>query len=233
MQGLIFWLPSWTISRKFLLVDGETWVKFQLLNTRYVCVVHAVQWGLWTTSIWEAQPNDGVSCEGTMDSNFAIILLFFSVLLTAPIPFTDLHSTHLYIYTYTLWLFNIAMENGPFIDDFPIKPPICKGFSMAMLNNQMVYPLKNESQKPWALRQILEQALGGILNCAPRLKEAYHDLPAAAWSVSRDFPMIFPMILGHLPFSKREIYIDGIIHCWVVMEDSTENHSVRIWVISK
>jgi hypothetical protein len=39
------------------------------------------------------------------------------------------------------------MENGPFIDDFPIKPPICKGFSMAMLNNQMVYPLKNESQK--------------------------------------------------------------------------------------
>jgi hypothetical protein len=21
----------------------------------------------------------------------------------------------------TLWLFNIAMENGPFIDDFPIK----------------------------------------------------------------------------------------------------------------
>ena len=31
------------------------------------------------------------------------------------------------------------MENGPFIDDFPIKPPIYKGFSMAMLNNQMVY----------------------------------------------------------------------------------------------
>ena len=40
---------------------------------------------------------------------------------------------------YTLWLFNIAMENGPFIDDFPIKTSICKGFSMAMLNNQMVY----------------------------------------------------------------------------------------------
>jgi hypothetical protein len=31
------------------------------------------------------------------------------------------------------------MENGPFIDDFPIKTPIYKGFSMAMLNNQMVY----------------------------------------------------------------------------------------------
>jgi hypothetical protein len=33
----------------------------------------------------------------------------------------------------TLWLFNIAMENCPFIDDFPIKTSIYKGFSMAML----------------------------------------------------------------------------------------------------
>ena len=30
------------------------------------------------------------------------------------------------------------MENGPFIDDFPIKTTIHRGFSMAMLNNQMV-----------------------------------------------------------------------------------------------
>ena len=38
----------------------------------------------------------------------------------------------------TLWLFNIAMENGPFTDDFPIKASIYKGFSIAMLNNQRV-----------------------------------------------------------------------------------------------
>ena len=31
------------------------------------------------------------------------------------------------------------MENSPCIDDFPIKTSIYKGFSMAMLNNQMVY----------------------------------------------------------------------------------------------
>jgi len=31
------------------------------------------------------------------------------------------------------------MENGPFIDEFPIKTSIYQGFSMAMLNNQMVY----------------------------------------------------------------------------------------------
>jgi hypothetical protein len=38
----------------------------------------------------------------------------------------------------TLWLFIIAMENGPFIDDFPIKTSIYEGFSMAMLNNQYI-----------------------------------------------------------------------------------------------
>ena len=42
---------------------------------------------------------------------------------------------------YISWLFNIAMENGPFIDDFPMKTSIYSGFSMAMLNNQMVYQL--------------------------------------------------------------------------------------------
>ena len=40
---------------------------------------------------------------------------------------------------HALWLFNTAMENGPFIDDFPIETSIYKGFSMAMLNNQMVF----------------------------------------------------------------------------------------------
>jgi hypothetical protein len=38
----------------------------------------------------------------------------------------------------TLWLFNIAVVNSPFIDEFPIKTSIYKGFSMAMLNNPMV-----------------------------------------------------------------------------------------------
>ena len=37
-----------------------------------------------------------------------------------------------------IWLLNIAMENAPFIDNFPIKTSIYSGFSMAMSNNQMV-----------------------------------------------------------------------------------------------
>ena len=38
----------------------------------------------------------------------------------------------------TIWLFNIAMDNCPFIDDFPIETSVYRGFSMAMLNNQRV-----------------------------------------------------------------------------------------------
>ena len=53
-------------------------------------------------------------------------------------PDGTVSTNQIYIYIYTLWLFNIAMENGPFIDDFPIKALIYKGFSMAMLNDQMV-----------------------------------------------------------------------------------------------
>jgi len=41
----------------------------------------------------------------------------------------------------TLWLFNIAMESGPFTDDFPCKTSIYNGFSMAMLNNPRVYTM--------------------------------------------------------------------------------------------
>ena len=41
----------------------------------------------------------------------------------------------------TLWLFNIAMGHGPFIDGLPIKH--C-GFSIAMLNNQMVEGVINQ-----------------------------------------------------------------------------------------
>ena len=45
---------------------------------------------------------------------------------------------------YPLVMTNIAMENGTFIDVFPIKTSIYTGFSMAMSNNQRV---------PWTLWQ--------------------------------------------------------------------------------
>ena len=38
---------------------------------------------------------------------------------------------------FSLWFFHIAVENGSFIGDFPIKTSIYSGFSMA-LNCQML-----------------------------------------------------------------------------------------------
>ena len=54
-------------------------------------------------------------------------------------------NSHNILIILTLWLFNIAMEHGPFIDDFPIKTSIYKGFSMAMLVITRGYPNPNES----------------------------------------------------------------------------------------
>ena len=39
----------------------------------------------------------------------------WEILRTYPI------NMNIYIYIHTLWLFNIAMENGPFIDGLPVK----------------------------------------------------------------------------------------------------------------
>ena len=41
--------------------------------------------------------------------------------------------SNIIIILYTLWLFNIAMENDSSIDVFPIKTNIYSGFPMAML----------------------------------------------------------------------------------------------------
>ena len=80
-----------------------------------------------------------------------------------------LDSNRLYIYIYTLWLINIAMENGPFIVDFPIKTSIYKGFSMAMLNNQMAYFLNClQSLYPTNMLINLETPVAAtVLLCAP------------------------------------------------------------------
>jgi hypothetical protein len=63
-----------------------------------------------------------------------------NVVLFSTVPELDKENNYweAHFFVCTLWLFNIAMENGPFIDDVPINTSIYKGFSMAMLNNQMV-----------------------------------------------------------------------------------------------
>ena len=66
------------------------------------------------------------------DSSAFENVVLTTMMVKAPKSMMDVNSLT------TLWLFNIAMENCPFIDDFPINTSIYEGFSMAMLNNQMV-----------------------------------------------------------------------------------------------
>ena len=48
--------------------------------------------------------------------------------------FTKIYQT-IYIHV-PLWLFSIALENGPLTDDFPVPCSIYNGFSIAISNNQ-------------------------------------------------------------------------------------------------
>ena len=59
---------------------------------------------------------------------------------------------HIFDERYPLVMTNIAMENDLFIDDFPIETTIYRGFSMAMLNNQMIIgsdPMDPRSPPTW------------------------------------------------------------------------------------
>ena len=51
---------------------------------------------------------------------------------------------NIYIYVYTLWLFNIAMEHGPFIDGLPFLKIV--DLSMAMLVITRWYNGKSDSK---------------------------------------------------------------------------------------
>ena len=51
---------------------------------------------------------------------------------------------YIYIYVYTLWLFNIAMEHGPFIDGLPFLKIV--DLSMAMLVITRWYNGKSDSK---------------------------------------------------------------------------------------
>ena len=81
--------------------------------------------------------------------------------------FCALHGFHFVLAVkLTLWLFNIAMENEPFIDYFPIKTTSYRGFSVDMLNNQMVTKSTGDISKKF----IKIMALGQV---APKLKVSW------------------------------------------------------------
>ena len=76
------------------------------------------------------------------------------------------------------------MENGPFIDDFPINTSIYTGFSMAMLNNQMVYQNISESFMNFMNSSIPCIGMGQPTWCGSSVNLAA--ALAVCWSILRD-----------------------------------------------
>ena len=72
------------------------------------------------------------------------------------------------IYIYTLWLFNIAMENGPFIDGLPIKngdfPWLCAYLSSTELTELSIQVTQNDSQATTIGSQLLERGPSMCVN---------------------------------------------------------------------
>ena len=77
------------------------------------------------------------------------------------------------------------MENGPFIYDFPINTSICKGFSMAMLNNQMVINFGYR-----------------LTHCFIASLRSYQTMKNGMWSRGSQFDGISELPLGHMVSSK-------------------------------
>ena len=99
-----------------------------LLGTR--CVSVCARWPCSGTGSWTIADLDIWECYFPPQNR---AFLCCECIIGLRLQLDDVEKTYV-----TLWLFNIAMENVPFIDVFPIKTSIYKGFSMAMLNNQMV-----------------------------------------------------------------------------------------------
>ena len=118
----------------------------------------------------------------------------------------------------TLWLFNIAMENGPFIDDFPIKTSIYEGFSIAMLNNKRVifwkwscgrWKSKPPASQTWHLRAHLDRDPRHALNgCSNRWARIHRTL----WCTQSTFYLCYALSADSLVQWSNFIEIDRDVH---------------------
>ena len=86
------------------------------------------------------------------------------------------------------------MENDPFIDDFPIKTFIFTGFSMAMLNNQMVICINREI------------SIHGDESMKMDLGKFHHDLTAFFRN-----PYMMVNVRGIIPLYGRTIQVSELI----------------------
>ena len=84
------------------------------------------------------------------------------------LPRTEIKTSTGFHSNITIWLFNIAMENDPFVDYFPINTSIYSGFSMAMLNDQRV----QENSRPSHPTERLPPEAGFDVEARPHLSSS-------------------------------------------------------------
>ena len=113
------------------------------------------------------------------------------------------------------------MENGPFIDDFPIKTSIYKGFSMAMLNNQIVYvyiyiPQTSRNQSYWNYLHQLSVAIerGHLADMFIHV-QPFSRSPLGIVAVSPCLVTVLtaPVEILHVLPSGNQTWLDGMFHC--------------------
>ena len=111
--------------------------------------------------------------------------------------------------------FNIAMEHGPFIDDFPIKASIYKGFSTAMSNNQRVgwwtESWEKKRQKGLLMKWILKKRV--TANWVESMKLLLESLPRLSTETRCLWKLCFPCVCK-LPqsSSKASTWASQLLH---------------------
>ena len=87
------------------------------------------------------------------------------------------------------------MENGPFIDDFPLKTSIYKGygpFSMAMLNNQTAMNIGNGSVPLNCNTEVTAES--PVLTCSSVVEHSHQPNFNPKCFVDQDIKTYYPLV---------------------------------------
>ena len=80
-------------------------------------------WATASRGTWAAMASSFHPCRGSWCRRLIVWDHVTDLLLMNMCNINMYIYIYLYIYIYTLWLFNMAVKNDPFIDNFQMKPP--------------------------------------------------------------------------------------------------------------
>ena len=154
----------------------------------------------------------------------------------------DMYSKYIFMYLYglyesdnhTFWLFNIAMENGPFIDDFPIKTSIYEGFSMAMLviNQRLILPFLSHGRSltPSATHHSdrLRRRLNVDWTWSPNCTKVFCTgrWPFKAWKGKKNTEMVLCVGMER----PADTYI---VYMYIITNVNTYIHKLYVYIIKQ